>query len=322
MSKESEKGKEKLAEGAGASGAATISELTPVLEMDFIDKLLDEILDKMEDDLAITMSEFFQYQGFDPVAIVSKLWHMAVEQNVPRNTFMVNMQTICIFYLLRGTRYDRDKVPGKSTESARKIMNKMIIRYQIQRGEPRGREDITIGRIATVFPNVCAQLMHKGIGRLIAPIEGLPRALMFPQAPAIIPVDVAWNGVYTKWLEWAKKVNETLKPIGANGRALLQTVEEKATRFETTKALSEAARNNISFMKNERRLNLMMKLGINEALVDYKESKFIPKDLNLQRGIILESVKTVDGNVNAMTVVESARAESKAASSSKGYSGT
>jgi hypothetical protein len=179
---------------------------------------LDVTLDGTAMDLAASLGDLFQYQGYNPREFIKTLKAIAKSKSRTLKEFNGDMLAACVFYVTRGTRIGGDKQMGRTSEAGKLRMKELVDTYKIEWkkniGKEGTKETVTIARIAGCFPHWCAQLMAK-IGRLVGtPPSGFPQTYCFAGAPAIIPKDN--TTFFDQWLEWAKDFDRVVNGANAN----------------------------------------------------------------------------------------------------------
>ena len=147
----------------------------------------------------------FNYVGFQPVEMRRSILSNKKFENE-------NLYILLTYYLAKGTNLRKisAELSGKYREKFDKARTKMINCS----GKAITNNDVTIGRLASCFPEVCALILVKN-RRLVRPSKDydLPYFLRFTSAPSII--SRTDQKTFDQWVEWAndfslliqKKVN-------------------------------------------------------------------------------------------------------------------
>lgn len=165
-------------------------------------------------DRIVKLSEIFAYAGFDPLFIF-KLLHL-IE---PRpDIFIEDMIGFLTYYAIRGVRWGRMKTATKTSDPGASYIIGLARKYGLTDGFPRGRSDITLGRIAGVFPQLVFKIFRiKDFARATGrdKDDTIPISFCFPAAAALIPLsadkDAPWNKFYDSvYIPWAIKFDKTI----------------------------------------------------------------------------------------------------------------
>jgi len=191
----------------------------------------------------------FQYQGYEPGNTYRVLIEKAKRAGENSEAFFISMRQVLTFYVSRGTKIQTKKVKGKSSEAAKKILLRLVEKYDITDNRPTDKDDITVARIVGVFPHLVAQLMaDEDIGRIVGSEKpGLPRALHFSAAPSLIPNGSTYDDLFLKWYEWATSFDIIIN--GANADS------EKVLNYGQIMRKS-------SYLSDDRRIMILGKIGV------------------------------------------------------------
>jgi hypothetical protein len=134
----------------------------------------------------------FQYQGFNPDAILKSLLSSKKKNGINNKQFLSDVSTLCAITIIKGSITDTNL--KKMSEQGRIKYGELETRYGISRGGGRNRpaEVITVARIAATFPGKIIELLQSGKipGRVFVSdlqTHKLPSALRHQALAACIP---------------------------------------------------------------------------------------------------------------------------------------
>lgn len=177
----------------------------------------------------------FEYQGFDPLKLA------AILNKDPWDSAMI---VKCIsLYTFRGTN-----ITGMESKSkdALKSFVKVITsaKYGVKAkatsttSSASSPTTITLGRIASTFPEITATIYAMGGGKVLGTIpSGFPKYLCWPGGVALIPTTD--ETTYAKWLEWAISFDKVIKTAADHNA---ESVDKYGRIAYTSTLLSDAER--------------------------------------------------------------------------------
>jgi hypothetical protein len=152
---------------------------------------------------SIETEDLFAYDGYNPKHTMSLLRKIESDEDVLEK----DIKTCCFFVVNRGSRIV--KATSSMSVEGSNIMKELSKKYKMVDRTPKGKDEITVARIAGIMPKVCARLCSFETTRIIGIVpQGLPRFLCFPGGPAIIPVDD--EALFQLWLQWALTFNQVI----------------------------------------------------------------------------------------------------------------
>jgi hypothetical protein len=171
----------------------------------------------------------FVYQGFDAVAVYNELVRIEPSKKILKN----DMQTFVMFCIMRGPNFMKQL--GKSTSEANKIITDIGKKYNIKENisNQRKRDEVTAGRILSLFPTISMKICEAGVARDPAPEVSIPDKYRFFQAPSVIPDDKTFK----EWIVWAIAADKVINPTKHD--------EEKVRKF------AEVQRKSSVFLKKK-----------------------------------------------------------------------
>jgi hypothetical protein len=171
---------------------------------DFDSWTLEEAMDQLESKTSDKGDVLdFEYQGFDARQCFENLKGKAKNSGKNQEDFRKDMVMLISVYLMRGTNIENIKKKMNS-EGMRKL-NGLIATYGIMRRPNKG-DDITIHRLASIFPLIAFSILSKGIAMPSVTIDSLPVFLSFPQAPALLLSNSTYKRDWILWYETFSKV--------------------------------------------------------------------------------------------------------------------
>jgi hypothetical protein len=159
----------------------------------------------------LPLSEIFQYSGYNPLEFIKVL----TEKEPNKEIFEADMFKLVCFYVLRGARPDRAKVSKRMPEAGLKELTRLMAKYRILTGRtdrnaegPKDKNEVVMSRIVGCFPITVCAAMEMG-GRVVGDRpSGLPKALCFPGAPALIPFDRP--DIFNLWKQWSSSFSKVI----------------------------------------------------------------------------------------------------------------
>lgn len=146
-----------------------------------------------------TIAEFMEsiaYEGFDAVAIADAFKKANIGCIKRMFKDIIKLVT---FVINRGTQVQ--KAVKKMKPSGVKELGDLVKRYKIQATGGNLRTTVTMGRILATFPMYAAEVIARGLGRVIGEVPpGLPRFYAFPGGAALIGPDDTVT--FDLWLVW------------------------------------------------------------------------------------------------------------------------
>jgi len=207
--------------------------------------LREEILAFQYQALSGNVVESFKFEGFDATHIFALL----KAKNTNAASFTLDMNTLCLVGMMRGTRCD--KIVTSMSTAGRNSLTGLINKYTIVPKviATNKKNSITIGRIMSVFPQICLQ--HAVAGHIrdfgLAGEFALPVQCRFPQFAALIPT--GWENMWEAYLLWANAMDVVIKGNDAN--------EDLVEKYATTT-------NNNNMFTNDMRIAILTQCGITE----------------------------------------------------------
>nr|WHN63365.1 coat protein [Watermelon crinkle leaf-associated virus 2] len=106
--------------------------------------------------------KIFEYQGFNPKAILISLMKSCDKNKIPKEQFKSDIITLCAISIIKGS-INSNNIKKVSEEGQQEI-SRLETLYNIKRGGGRKeRPDvITVSRIGATFPGKIVQLIHAG----------------------------------------------------------------------------------------------------------------------------------------------------------------
>jgi len=172
-----------------------------------VQQLREEILNFQYTPIAENTVDSFKFEGFDAVHIYSLLR----ARQATFATFVNEMNVLCLIGMMRGTRCD--KVLTSISTTGRNALNALITRYGLVPQVPQNnrKNALTIGRVMSVFPQVCLQ--HAIAGHIrdfgLGDVFDLPVQCRFPQFAALIPSEN--EQLWEQYLAWANAMDRVIK---------------------------------------------------------------------------------------------------------------
>lgn len=192
---------------------------------------------------AQTYKDLFAYQGFDPALTFEELKIKALNSGKTKEEFMEDMTALLVYFVSRGSKYTgKPKAKGKTSDEGKNRMNELYATYGITDEYPNNAKDITIPRISSIFPHLCAKLFSMNIGRQVTK-SPFYQSLQFPAAASLIPNTPDWDAFFDRWLLWAIEYDKVVNPSKANA----DKVKEFAGIARRSQFLSTATR--VKYMK-------------------------------------------------------------------------
>jgi hypothetical protein len=145
-------------------------------------------------------ARFVAYSGFNWVAILAFL--LKTEPDKVKRTNEIN--DIIAFYVMRGTK--TAKALPKMEQEGRARMEAVIVKYSIKENA-QGPEDVTMGRIASIFPQVVAGFLLVGVARVIGKVPtSLPKEYCSNQGPSLMENETHKEA----WISWFRSAHKVL----------------------------------------------------------------------------------------------------------------
>lgn len=138
------------------------------------------------------LKDLFQYQGFDAKEILETLLERAERSQVTGKIvikikgrdvefnkgpdFPNDMALLTMLFCIRGTNWN--KISKKLDESAKELLQVKVDMYQILSTQPKGgygRKDVTLARLAAVFPHWVCEFHRRGQGRSLVDFNRFSR---------------------------------------------------------------------------------------------------------------------------------------------------
>jgi hypothetical protein len=205
------------------------------------DKEIDNLLLQdftLDDTAAEKFRDLFAYQGMDPAKIFEQLKAYAKIAKIDAKTFKDDMTALLVFFCSRGSKFaGKAKVKGRTKEEGRGRMEGLYQRYRIIDTIPDDSKAITLARISSVFPALCAEIFNRGMGRAVTKSEWF-KPLQFPAAASLIPQNEEWQGFWRLWLGWAIEYDKIVNP----GKANAVNVEKYAEYARSSQTMSDSKR--------------------------------------------------------------------------------
>jgi len=215
------------------------------------------------EEAVVAMIEEFAYTGFNPKVTFKELMKIA-DGNLKALT--ADVVKILTFVLIRGTRPDRNRVKKTMSDQGAREIEALIERYKIKlETVPTKQEDISLGRIVATFPHLFAGLIHRNIKNENLRLPGadkaglLPKQLMFPAAPALIPKSGDWDYLFNDWAAYSANFSRIINK--KTPRDNVNDNKSAGLESKNQTAYGNIARNN-SIFTDEQRANILSKMGI------------------------------------------------------------
>lgn len=177
--------------------------------------------------------DLLAYNGFDPRIVLSALRNKESNKKILNN----DMTIFAVFICNRGTNVSKFK--ESTTERGVKMITSLMKKYEVVQGTPRDKDAVTIGRIGACIPNVIAEVMKRGHGRVVGESGDCPEFLCFTSAASIIPR--AYVNLFKAWKEWRSSFSAV--------------INSSSDKFDNI--IHES-----NFFSEEARHEIMMSLGI------------------------------------------------------------
>jgi len=134
----------------------------------------------------------FEYQGFNPDAVLRSLLTAVRTNNIDKEQFKNDILVLCAIAVIKGSVNDHNV--KKVSDEGQKTMSVLEQRYGIKRGSGRGEKPhvLTVSRIAAAFPGKVVQLIQEGkvsAKKFMGPFKTytLPPVLRHQSFPAVVP---------------------------------------------------------------------------------------------------------------------------------------
>jgi len=152
-----------------------------------------------------------EYQGLDLEKLFKVMVAKAVRLNKSMAQFVKDMQKIVLFYVQRGTRYDRDDFATRSKKGVGADVKALMDTWGIvaQLGTDMSPERPSVARIAILFAEIAAAAYNSGAAKPIFTQKGLPLCFCFPAAPSLM-TDKEWDTYKDAFLEGMVKFTRTI----------------------------------------------------------------------------------------------------------------
>jgi len=166
------------------------------------------------EELLNSMAFAFRYQGYDPQVTYIQLKAKANTLGVSQEQFYADIRALLMWFVVRGSRLT-GKAETRTSENVLEVMSKLKVRYEIKDSgggkSPNYKlTDITLPRIAGVFPHVVGDFLNRGYGRILgAKPNDLLRAYAWAGGAALIKEDD--RPTFDKWLSWSKNFDAIIK---------------------------------------------------------------------------------------------------------------
>jgi hypothetical protein len=160
-------------------------------------------------------ADAFKYQGYDPKVTEGELRRLQKEKKISDAQFNMDMAALIIWYIYRGSRLT-GKAENRTDAEVLKVISKLKARYEIKDSNGNTKPnykltDITLARIAGVFPHAVGNYLQKGLGRILGTKPAnLPRAYAWPGGAALIPKTN--QPMFDLWMQWSKSFDALIKP--------------------------------------------------------------------------------------------------------------
>lgn len=178
-----------------------------------------EIINFAPQDISQALIDSFKYEGFDTVYLFGRL--KAKEPSV--TVFTKDMNVLCLVGMMRGTLITKimDSMSAAGKTELGRLKNKYVIKDKV--GAASKKETITIGRIMSIFPQICLHHCAQGNVRNFG-VSGsfsLPEHFRFPQFASLIPSTNA--DLMEQFVIWSVAVDGVISGEAGN--------REKVSRF-------------------------------------------------------------------------------------------
>ncbi|UFE16636.1 nucleocapsid protein [Brassica campestris chinensis coguvirus 1] len=168
----------------------------PMAQARFSEDELSELWDKIDNyeltGIDVDAFKIFEYQGFNPSAILGSIKAAAELKKVDEDTMMMDIVYMCAVAAIKGAVNDHNIKRMSPTATARiKFLEE---RYGVKRGGGRGEPPnvITFSRVAASFPGIIMRLIQQGripARDFIGPLKSntLPAVMRHQAFAAVIP---------------------------------------------------------------------------------------------------------------------------------------
>jgi len=198
-----------------------------------------------EVDFLVKLMDVFAYQGFDPIHTYMLL---KKKGGSDARKFAEEVKEIIVFYIVRGTKFTKDKVINRTSAAGKERIRALCNKYGLVDRVPTSKDDINIGRLIAVFPHVTARIMFVFADkvRIVGEVpQGLAKCLCFPAGASIIPRE-GYTSTYEAWREW-----------NANFTAMITTTPSTQKKADYGSII-----HNSSYVSEENRVKLMESLKV------------------------------------------------------------
>jgi hypothetical protein len=197
-------------------------------QLGLTDAEVQEVLDATALKTLSTWFDEMTYQGFSIATLfeaVKKILDAYIaeaggDRKQGLKNFMSDLQYLLTVNLIRGTKIA--SIEKKSSVAFVKTWKIVSVKWNIvDTGKPNSTlapSDITLARLAALFPQLCIRIRFTGLKEKKMPTiavdavpKGLPLELCYAGGAALIPNVKAFDPLFEKWLKWNKAFDGVIK---------------------------------------------------------------------------------------------------------------
>jgi len=168
--------------------------------------------------------ELIEFLGLDP----KKVWEamvakaIALGKTVPE--FASDVQKMVLFYVKRGTKFDRADFNARSKNGASAAVIALMNQYGVisNLGGNLAPERVSVARVVITFPYIAAAAYNSRIATPIARSDNLPLVFCFPMSPSIMTDQewTNWRSAYLKTMvRFTRTINKNFSQAGVQNPA-------------------------------------------------------------------------------------------------------
>jgi len=210
------------------------------------------------DDIKYLM--MIEYQGFDPNVTFNYLLKRADFLKVSKAQFAKDMQKVVLYYVKRGTRFDRTGTESRTKTTVIPVIQKLMDDYTIMPNlnNDLAPERISIARVVIVFSEVASAAYNSKIAKPIFSDEALPLGFSFPSSPSLM-TELEWITLKEPYLrnmvKFTKIINRRKrlpKPVQGSNTNVQPVVPEESDDYIRTlqETFAENSRNSVFSTQN------------------------------------------------------------------------